>query len=974
VNSFSDVRNRSNAENAELPILRNFHRWVLYGIFFLSGAAGLIYEITWMRIHSLILGSTTLAGTLILAAFFSGLALGAYLFGKWVDRIGHPLVLYGILEIGLGIFAIFSDTIFTLIDNLFVAVSYSLLHQRFVNDLLQFVILWIVLLVPTTLMGGTLPILSKYLVRRPVDSGGIVGKLYGYNTLGAVIGTVLTAFFTIRILGVATSITIGAILNLGAGLIALILRQVRVLPKFTFFGSGIVTPSAVPAHEELQRRDLARGRILGETQNPHAAFILVMVFVSGLTSLASEVLWFRILSITLDSSVQSFGIVLSIFIGGFALGSLLFSRIAYTSLHPLHWLSGLFIVTALYLALVIPFLDQLPYLYYRILRTSSGSWVYTVILRYGVSSVLLLPQSVIIGGVFPLAIRLVSKSMSAIGGSVGQLYAWNTIGGILGSILGGLLLIPMVGVRIGFLVLILLMAVTGAAGWREASRESRSSYQLAPAGFLTLAVFFVIFAGKWQPGNMIVWWGDKVRINSAVLFYEEGLEGNVAVVRRENDNSLFVGKKLVASEEPGGQKHLGLLSHIPMLLHEHPRNSLVIGLATGITLNSVLVHGVEEAECVEINPVMLEAVNYFRESNDHVVENPRTEIIIQDARHFLRGRVNQYDCLITDPIHPADAHSNNLYSLEYYQMAARALRPGGLMSQWLPVGDLAPREAKRIMRTFDEAFAHVSLWMSNMTDLILIGSNEPLQIHPDLINRRLADRQISAGVGKHLENPTLENFLSHFILGPGGVRELSAGIEPNTDDKPILEYEAPKHLWDMGNVPGLFTDIIAVWDSSFQELTQLLSTAQEHGFILASFKDEFTSKKEQLRWQTGQSVITWCRSLEELNRFSEAVIHYREIFELYPDTYNPLHIDASVGMSLIYGRLDQPERAEEEYLRALNMAPSEVQSRNLIARAFVDRGRYHRARNELRQVLELDPANSYARQGLQWLNSRTGPQ
>jgi len=360
---------------------------IINAVFFASGVTALIYEITWMRIFSLILGSTTLAGTLILATFFSGFAIGAWLFGHFVDKHSFALLTYSIMEIGLGIFGVLSISIFKGIDLLFLILYENLSHYDFFFVIVKFLILWICLLIPTILMGGTLPVMSKYLIRRLNTSGDLVGKLYAFNTFGAVFGTVLTAFFMIKALGISKTIMIAALINIILGLTIIVLRSLKIIIPLNVHQLGVEEIKAKASHTKKKQAFSTASLKIIDSRN----LILLAVFVSGFSSLAAEVLWFRMFSMILDSSVQSFGIVLSIFIGGFALGNLIFARVSTRSKQPLVWMGVLLISSATLLAFMIPQLDRLPFLYYKIIRNYSNDWLGTVFIRYGISIVLLLP-------------------------------------------------------------------------------------------------------------------------------------------------------------------------------------------------------------------------------------------------------------------------------------------------------------------------------------------------------------------------------------------------------------------------------------------------------------------------------------------------------------------------------------------------------------------------------------------------------
>jgi predicted membrane-bound spermidine synthase len=700
---------------------------------------------------------------------------------------------------------------------------------------------------------------------------------------------------------------------------------------------------------------------------PLPFLITAIVFTSGFVSLATEVLLLRMLSISLDSSVQSFGIVLSTFIAGFALGSLVFAGIAAGSRRPLSWIGGLLLASAALLAVITPLLDHLPLFYYDLIRDYGTAWHSTVFIRYAVVIGLLLPFTFLLGGVFPIAVQLYSGKLENIGDSVGSLYAWNTVGGILGTVLTGLLILPYLGSWFGFVFIVLVMSGMAVLVFLLSTAGQSVLLRAWPAATLVFVIVVAVTAGPWRPERLIVWWGGEVQDAADILLYEEGRESNVAVVQRDDVRSLFVGKKLVASDQPEARRHLGLLGHIPLLLHPTPKQVLVIGLATGTTLNATLSHGIDTAECVDINPLMLRAAELFRKENQDVLNRPEVKVVIADARRYLKSRTGVFDCITTDPIHPADANSNNLYSLEFFRLASDALKSDGLMCQWMSTADLRPTEIKRIIATFGAVFPHVSLWMPTLGDLALVGSKQAIRIDLAQLQRRFDDVTTAAAVARYLGEASIESFLSLFLMGDEQLRTMTAGVTLNTDDRPILEYEAPKYLWDMGNLPNLYYDIYPYWRGSFDQLWKMIDPAEDaerqKGVLQADYREERNHNLEQVAGYIGM----WCQFLEEHGDLDGALVQYERMFSLFPETLNPALLDACIGMSVIHEKLGNTRLARDYYETAISMAPDETMSRNMTAQAFAARHLYGRAQEEWQAILAKDPGNEEATYYLQRL-------
>jgi len=930
-------------------------RLLLYLLFFASGAAALIYQVTWMRIISRLLGSTTLAGSLILAAIFAGFALGAWIFGRVVDRGGSALTVYGLVEVCLGFYAVTTPAIFHGVD-------YLLGHFDSLSAL-NFIILWIVLLLPSALMGGTLPLLSKFAVRRLSRSGGTVGRLYAINAFGSSLAAVAAAFVLIRTWGIVNTIIAASLTNVSIGLVVL------WLIKRGFFDTvddttPIERESSESPYGRARRRETAPEELAAA---PVRLLMVAAVFITGLVAIGGEVLWLRLFSISFDSSVQSFGLVVSLVIAGTALGSAIFARFSDVRARPLLWAGLCLTGAALALALIVPFLDRVSLFYFNLIRSGGGSWSSTILLRIGIAALLLLPSTILIAGLFPLAVRLVAGELSRIGSAVGALYTSSTLGGVAGSLLAGLVLIPALGTRLSFLLFAFILGILGMVVLFSATRD-------AALRFIPLTAFIVLLLiplalGPWNPGRMIVWWGGAVSEDGVLLYHKEGREANVAVVQREDSRALFVGKKLVASDHPDAQRHLGLLAHIPLLLHPQPQHVLVIGLATGITLNAVLSHPVEFADCVEINPAMSEAAGYFEGANGGVLQNPRARFHFDDARHFIAGVKERYECITTDPIHPADANSNNLYSLEFFRTAAQALKADGVMCQWLPAADLAPAEVRRVIRTFTTAFKYVSLWAPNLGDLALIGSNERLKIDLDRLERRIREPDVSVSLSRFLGDSRPEQLLALYTMDNWALRKMTEGVQLNTDDRPILEYEAPKDLWNPANLPLFFFEVTEQWHNAFDELWKQVEAAGAAG-RRERYQRAHTAMRNRLRLDIAQAFHPWCRELESRGRLETALVQYERMFSLFPKTLNPLLLDACIGMSLIYEQTGKRDKAEEFYNAAITMSPSRAENHLIAGEAFAERGRLSRAAQEWRRVLELDPNNLRAREYLREIGAR----
>lgn len=412
---------------------------VIFFCFLLSGLSSLIYEVLWVRMLILIFGSTTFAISTVLTAFMGGLALGSYLFGRYIDRSRYPVPMYGILEAGIGVYALLVPTLFSGLIPLYRWVWQSFHLNFYLFSLMQFFLVSLVLIVPTTLMGATLPILSKYYARREDRLGLTVGSLYAVNTLGGILGTFFSGFFLLPALGVRLTTFLAALLNLLIGTIVLV-----VIKK-----GGKEKVGLVPGAE------FSASTFSGERLSSWILGLVLLAFgLSGFASMIYEIAWSRVLAMILDSSTYAFTIMLTTFLIGIALGSFLMSRTIDRLKRPLlaFILIEIAIGTSAFLGLFL--FSELPYLFVVLYRTFSGSLNLIFFSKFLLASAVMILPTLFIGALFPLVVKLYTPSLNRVGYSIGKTYSLNTIGCILGSFCGGFVFVPLMGIQNSILLAI----------------------------------------------------------------------------------------------------------------------------------------------------------------------------------------------------------------------------------------------------------------------------------------------------------------------------------------------------------------------------------------------------------------------------------------------------------------------------------------------------------------------------------------
>src|SRR6266478_4156285 len=769
----------------------------LFVCFFLSGATALVYEVVCLRILGLVFGHTVHAVATVLIVFMGGLALGSALFGGRTSRIRNPLQAYGWLEVGTGAWAALLPLLFTWSAIWYPDLFRALGRSYAVLPWIQFSIGSVLLLVPTTLMGGTLPLLSQALAGHESRVGRLVGGLYAVNTGGAVLGAAMAGYVLLPWLGNRATIETAAALNLAVGAAALIYGRVRLARREAIdpaTGRGVAADvrEASPSYE----------RPLG------VRLTVIALGISGAVSMLYEVTWTRALALVLGSSTYAFTAMLVAFLLGLAGGSALYawrwgtrqpSPVAFGALQ-----AGIAV-------LVVPVLlmfERLPELLLAALRWSYAP-PFVMWIQLGLSVGVLLPVTLLIGATFPCAVAVATRGAARVGESVGRIYAANTVGAVGGAVLTGFALVPGLGVHaaivVGIVVNLLLAALL------TATADLRPAWRWGSAGAALLAAVAVaVGIAPWDPRVMssgpAIYVGPYLRSAAAssssigatlrsqrVLFYRDGRSGTVSVGQSGAHRYLRINGKTEGStslDMPTQQ----LVGHLPLLTHPDPRDVLVIGLGTGVTAGAVARHGIRRLDVVEIEPAVVEAAGlFFGEANGHVLLDARTRTLVADGRNFLFTTPDRYDVIISEPSNPWISGLAALFSEEFFRLTRTRLRQGGVMVQWIQLYNLRPEDLKMILKTFQGVFPETTLWNVS-EDLLLLGRTEPGPLDRGRLKTRVATGRVADDLG-YPGNEAWPSVLGFFTLGETDTARLVADAATNTDDRLPLEFSAPRALY-----------------------------------------------------------------------------------------------------------------------------------------------------------------------------------
>ncbi len=730
-------------------------RFALLLIFFLSGISALIYQVVWLKYLGLIFGNTVYAAATLIAVYLAGLGIGGALFGRRA-RNWDPLVVYAILEAVIGLLGALSPNAFALLDDAYIRLFRSVADAPLLLAIGRAGVVALFLLPPTILMGGTLPVLVR---RFATSDGTAVSSLYAANTFGAAAGVALSGFYTIPRFGLLTTIFVAVLLNFALALIAAVFQWSRRL-------GGEVSPGlAAPPPDGI--------RI-----SPR--FVLVASLLMGLTSIADEVFWSRIFVLHLGSSVYAYALMLFAFLLGIAIGSALIYRVI-DRVDAVKTLAILEITLAIALALQIHYLTRFSSVLESMARLvgSDGYGAALVAMLFSVLTAIVIPTT-IMGATFPLTVRLFEQTRGeSESRAVGTVYFANTIGAILGSLLAGFVLIRLIGSQNG---LFLMAAINLVVGILLGGRR---------LGIVAAAVLAIAFFTA-KP-NAILLSAGLFENKAPMLIFREDVTATVSLRQiRPDFLSLELNGVNVAGTAPeliGTQK---LQGHLPLLLHPGAKRVMHIGFGSGGTAYAVSLHPVEEIRIVEISPEVLEISDQkLRALNHGVLEDPRVHAEINDGRNFVLASPEKFDVLLSDSIHPRYAGNGSLYTKDYFELCRRRLGPNGVVSMWLPLYAMTPRNYLQVLRAFADVFPNTTVWyVTNHPNpfTIVIGRTESGPI--SLVRMRA---QLTPRVRAELAPIDIGNeydLAGALILDPEGVAAVTRGIDAHTDDVPTVEYES----------------------------------------------------------------------------------------------------------------------------------------------------------------------------------------
>lgn len=729
-------------------------------LLFASGASALIFQVLWIKQLSLVVGIDVYAVTTAVSAFFAGLALGSSIFGRIADSTERPLLLYSLLELGIGLAGASTTIALAHSGPVFVILQE---HAGLLAWFLPFTLIGI----PAVLMGGTLPVLVRARAPHTKDVVRAGGGLYSANTAGAIAGALVASFACIPALGIRGTGFAAAAINFTLAALALALNRAVVLPT-----------SSPPA------------KSMGT--NSQFRLALLLYAAAGGIALGYEVVWSQVVVQFTSTRTFSFAVVLATYLAGLTLGSALYSRWSQRA-RDIWGIFGCLIATAglvalLEVAALGKWLMQLQSVAEAIVR-SWGTELLAMCARFLVAALgIVFIPAVILGAAFPAALQLIAGRTNT-GRDVGAVLALNTAGGVVGTIFTGFLLVPALGLVHTLAVLAIGAAAVGfwAAIRSPAAKRSTSWLLLAMTGVAVLTAVLT-------PQDRVVSLLPQGRSGGKLLFFEEDPGGTVAVLDQRATNATFRRLYIDGVSNSGDAmpslRYMRLQALLPLITHHgDPQSALVIGFGTGITTGALLQFpGLKQRVCAELLKGVIHAAPLFQ-GNFRAGSNPEIQIRVRDGRHELLRSTENYDLITLEPPPPSAAGVVNLYSTDFYRLARRRLKTNGIFAQWWPLATQNDEDSRSLVRSFLDVFPYCSLWTTEIHEMLLVGSPQPLELDVPQIVARFQQPQIAATL-QEVGITSAAGLLATWITGRDGLDHYAGEAPPVTDDRPRIEYAA----------------------------------------------------------------------------------------------------------------------------------------------------------------------------------------
>lgn len=794
---------------APIPSRAQLTQFALALILLLSGFCSLVYQTVWLREFRLVFGGAAPAAAAVVAVFMGGLGFGGKLFGSWVERVGRPFRFYARLEVGIALAAVASPTMLGLARALYLKTGGTAGMGLGLATCLQLLMTALALGLPCFLMGGTLPAAMKFAQRDDDPRRSITAFFYGLNIVGAVSGAVLSTFWLLPSFGNNGTLTIAVMANLGIALAA---------------GTISMFQEKEPRQPSAVSETTAEEAVAAKAP---PSFVLAAAFMSGFTFFVAELVWYRISTPLLGGSVFGFGLVLCVVLAGMGIGGLLYSLILKKA-EPT--IAGFTMVSALQaLAILVPYAigDRIAHLALIFNDSLRGVGLTQMAMGWAVvmGTLAFLP-SLLSGIQFPLLVSLLGRGNAGVGQQLGRAYLWNTFGSITGSLLGGFLLVPLIGLKNCWLLAALLVATMSAASlWlqiRRTLKDNSGSFASRftwNGRFAACALAACGFCAFWATGPTAVWMHTPIgfgRVSDdfrsalgletwqrnaqrALVQAYDGRETSVAVIGGSQYAFLTNGKSDgSAVGDAATQVMLGITGAI---LHPHPQNACVVGLGTGTTAGWLAdVPGMQRVDVLELEAEIRKVAEFFEPVSRNAMKHPRVNNITGDAREFLLTKGENYDLIISEPSNPCRAGVANLYTREFYRNASQRLTKSGIFCQWLQGYEVEPSTISTVIATLRKVFPKVEVWSTQSVDMLLVCSNDDTPWSVASLRQRIKIEPMAEALRRFWKTDTVEGFLTSCLANSDYCSAIAESCKTvNTDDMNRLEFSFARSVAKKSN-------------------------------------------------------------------------------------------------------------------------------------------------------------------------------
>ena len=950
-----------NSKRSKSKIHRSY-QMLLLAAFFLSGATSLALEVAWSKELSYLLGVDIYATTTVVTAFMGGLGLGAILVARYYRWAQASIRSYGLLQLVIGFCGLISIPLLRSTMPLFSFLYDTLNYNIQLFLLIRFIFVFGLMLLPVTLMGMTLPIVVGASYNRKKNRYSLIaGLLYGTNTVGAVVGTLVAGFLLVPKIGILKTCLIVGLTDLLIGIVILwFSKHEKRIP--------LKPPKKVqPIEDGASSREPLPSSLLRRLSDRFYSWPGLVFLLSGMVALAYEIIWFRLLARIIGPSVHAFSIMLAVYLFGIGIGSIAGSRWVKGVNNHRRAMAILLFVIGITPLLTLFLVSDLPLWYGRLfIGFSTGVFTFRNLVIQGlIASILILPATIPLGVFFPFVTHAYNqesrRSRHDVERSVGRLYFYNTVGGVAGSLLAGFWLVPFAGIKNSLIWASGFNLILALGIFYISFRER--GYKRAAYGLMIVAAVFVLIANIPRFNQTILNVGlyseminkdsFKRRVDpenlglGKLLFFQEGINNSVAVVAnkfQDGNLTLHLSGGWVSSTEIHGRIHLEFLGHLPMLFARKPETIAVIGYGAGITSGNVLLHpDVKRVNIFELEPGVINASKYFEPVNGNPLKDQRAHLYMVDGRSHITYEKFSYDVITSDPIHPFVAGSGNLYTKDFYTIARSHLNSGGIFCQWIPLVGISLESYNIILNTLHEVFPHIALF-SFFGESVAIASSDPIQIDWKELEQRFFSPLVYDDF-RSLDVNTPFNLAAFYLGGENQIDDYLRDVNiVNTDDNVLIEHRIPVDMFNPSQGNLQFTIGSKIKDDHFRSLSTILAGIPIHQLLseLANL-----SKDGDLNYQKAEKA-------REERDFEKMEAYYRQTFS----DFNSKHY-YSAGLKLAEHLLAKHQTKEALSITASLMRnnPAFPEAYLLEARIQLQTGETQMAKKAVAIGLMYNPDN-----------------